>query len=49
LMLHDHVLSKAYTLPRESFSSQYIENMSNIVEDISILSTIITFLNNKTS
>jgi heptosyltransferase-3 len=49
LMFHDHVLSKAYTLPRESFSSQYIENMTNIVEDISTLNTIITFLINKTS
>jgi heptosyltransferase III len=44
-MLHDHFLSKTYTLKRTNFKSQYIESLPEIVSDSSLLSDIIEFLN----
>jgi heptosyltransferase-3 len=43
-MIHDHVLSKDFTLPRKGFSKKYIKNLNTIIFDKSILNEIIEFL-----
>lgn len=43
-MIHDHTLSKDFTLPRQGFSKKYIENMNTIISDESLMNEIILFL-----
>ena len=46
LMLHDHSPSRLINLPREAFSSQYVEHLNNIFNDENSMTLITDFLNN---